>query len=59
MPLQADQHMERYPENPGEVLYKNNLLEKIDLDRQWKFNFQLKERYSDLAFQRNTALWSV
>ena len=37
--------MERYPENPGEVLYKNNLLEKIDLDRQWKFNFQLKERF--------------
>ena len=29
VPLQEDQHMERYPENPGEVLYKNNLLGKV------------------------------
>ena len=45
IPLQQEQHMNRYGDNPGEVLYKNNNLEpdKIDLDKQWKFNFQLKD----------------
>ena len=44
VPLQGEQYMQRAADNAGERLVQNNNLEpdKIDLDKQWKFNFQLK-----------------